>query len=152
MAHKLIVAWATELDAFHLGARLEAYEETKPVIEAFRLLDLKLPQEILRIIVDAVLDGAYVEKIGLWLQARMCLRATCKPRDHFTEKEMHDEFAIGCKNSGTPDDKIYDINFWEEARERHEYTTTTYLAKLTAKSNRDQMEEFGIHQEVCDHQ
>lgn len=80
---------------------------------------------------DEVLDDAYVEKIGPWLKARRCLGATYKPEDHFTEKEMHYKFAIGCKYSETRYVEDYEEYLEEEAQERHEDTIAACLAKLT---------------------
>ena len=152
MAKNLMIAWATELDACHLAARLEAYGETKPALEAFRLLDLKLPEIIISIISNMILDDAYAEKIESWVQADRCLTGQCTDESHFTAKELHDSFRVGCRRLETPYEAITeDYKLSNASRSRHQDIMEDHLDKLTAKPDPNLKNKFGVYQEACHH-
>ena len=149
MGDPLLVAWATEVDAFQLGTRLEAYAETRPVIEAFCHLGLNLPQEVTKMIVDEVKDSAYISKAHSWLQAQRCCKATCTSESHFTSQELHDEFSIGCKDTWGAEDDDAEERLWERGRECHEAVTNTYLTKFDSTRLSGQNDSFNLCQQVC---
>ena len=150
MKNRLSLVWATEVDAFQLGARLEAYADTRPAIEAFRLCDLKLPAEVIDMVIDEVRYLAYVENIGPWLEARRCYKATCTPESHYTVQELHDYFSIGCSAAEDIEKDLNELGLSDASRVRHNSLINTYIPKFLPRSRLDQTDKFDVCQQVSD--
>ena len=130
MDHHIDIAWALEIPHAQLGARLEAYIETKPTITAFRacLRQLRLPPkaeippEILQMILNALRDATYEPKISMWDQGRRCLQDDCETVDHFTRDYIADY-------KFTHPSEIDEL-LWKERTEQHLITVEDYLLKF----------------------
>lgn len=147
MSDQLIIAWATKVEASQLGARLEAYSETKPAIEAFMKLKRNLPAEVKEIITNAVKDQAYVKIIGSWLQAESCYDAYCTIESHFSAQELHDEANIRCKWNADPIDiSCLDV----ECEERHHNAVVSHLAKMNPTGRGETTGYSGVSHQACD--
>ena len=147
MSDQLVIAWATEMDASQLGARLEAYSETKPAIEAFMKLKRNLPAEVKEIITNAVKDQAYVRIIGSWLQAESCYDAYCTQASHFTAQELHHKANVNCDWNADPIDfSCLDV----EREERHQNVVVSHLAKMNSMGRRKQMGDSDLSYQACD--
>ena len=93
MVIKLAVAWATPVDPVHLGARVEAYVETKSTISTFRLCSqyasqgsslVRLPAEVLELVVAQVQEAEFQDRRQGWAQDLDCCQYDCHPTDHLS--------------------------------------------------------------------
>ena len=92
----ITIAWATPVDPVALGARLEAFAETKAATSTFRLCAKyasdssieRLPPEIIENISSAALDLAFSERIHGWIKAHACLVNTCNDDHDFSNDEI----------------------------------------------------------------
>ena len=147
MSDQLIIAWATEVDPCQLGARLEAYSETKSAIKAFMDLKIPLPAEVIESITNAVKDQAYMKIIGSWLQAESCYDACCTIKSHFSAQELHDEANIGCDWNVDPIDiSCLDVEF----EERHHNAVVSHLAKMNPSGRGEKTGYTGVSHQACD--
>ena len=137
----IMIAWATPVQVTQLGARLEAYAETKSAITTFRLAashtmlagHRSLPQEIVSTITSMVRDHAYKLKRKEWTKLSKCLANTCTAFSHMDEARIRSmrEFKsfreCDCCNDedGIPDDYMC------EARDAHESEVEEYCHRLT---------------------
>ena len=95
MDSKINLAWAVGVNYAQLGARLEAYVETKPTITTFRAClphspipaVSNIPLEVIETIEEALKDMVYFPKVRDWLQDCKCIRNECGFRDHFPERD-----------------------------------------------------------------
>ena len=153
---KIHLAWAVPVNHARLGARCEAYIETRASITTFKICSEKskllsvLPGEVIGLITDELTDLVYVEKMVYWLCAQNCVTGKCTTKDHFTKDEMQDYYRDFCDDRGKPggDSPCSDFdNYLEEwtrqdAEERHDPTVESHKTKIT------ETEKFPILQEV----
>ena len=79
--NSIIIAWATPVNLAQLGARLEAYVETKAAMTTFRLAARhsalailhNLPEEIMEMIAGNVRDSVFRKKWRTWTRIGKCL-------------------------------------------------------------------------------
>ena len=143
MDHHIDIAWALKVDHVQLGARLEAYVETKSAITTLRacLLRLSLPSnssmppEISEMIVDEVRDASYKRRISKWHQGRRCVQDECIATDHFTKNEL------ACLDFDPYEDEEW---LWEERREKHDSRVKNYLKKFKPSKSQRLIERFAI--------
>ena len=147
MSPQLTIAWATKVDASQLGARLEAYSETKSAIEAFVGLKLPLPAEVIDIITNAVKDQAYTKIIGSWLQAENCCNACCTFGSHFSAQELHDEADVGCDCTA---DRIDLSRLDVERDRRHHNIVVSHLAKMNPTGRGASTASSDASYQACD--
>lgn len=97
MVISLTVAWATPVDCVALGARLEAYVETKAAISTFRICTqqaptgtslARLPAEVLGLVGALVQDFVFEDRQRAWIQDLCCCQWDCRPIDHFSDVEV----------------------------------------------------------------
>ena len=144
MGHHIDIAWALKIDHAQLGARLEAYVESKSAITILRacLLRLNLPSnssippEISQMIVDELRIASYKPKIYKWHQGRRCVQDECNLLGHFTRKELAD-LDYDCSNPAQE-------YLWEERREIHDSRVKKYLQRFKPSKSQTLMERFAI--------
>ena len=104
MVNKVTVAWATPVDAFALGAQIEAHAESKASIHSFRLcvkyaqasgkLLGTLSPELVEIVV-AHIRQPFLDKFSAeWQEAKRCCLAECKASDHFDSEVLADMKSV----------------------------------------------------------
>ena len=93
------INWAVKVDEAVVGARLEAYFETKACITALMLSIqnqqsaptngenptktlAKPPLEVICMIKDEIMDQSYRSKIAEWRVAKKCIKHDCDSIDH----------------------------------------------------------------------
>ena len=82
--NSIVIAWATPVNLAQLGARLEAYAETKAAMTTFRLIARhttlaalhNLPEEILEMIAGNVRDSIFRKKWRTWTRIGKWLSGT----------------------------------------------------------------------------
>ena len=94
MVNNLTMAWATPVDTVKLGARLEAYVDTKSAVLTLRLCIpyapsgcylAKLSPEVIGIIGTQVQDAVFETLRPSWELAWECCQDTCSSHDHQRE-------------------------------------------------------------------
>lgn len=98
MVNDVTVAWATPVNAFALGAQIEAHAESKASIHTFRLcvkyaqasgeLLGRLPPEIVEIVVAHLRQPFLDRYLAEWESAERCCSAQCTASDHFDSEEV----------------------------------------------------------------
>ena len=119
MVNNLTVAWATPVNVYDLGARLEAYVEGKATISTFRSCIgnahtdaplTKLPPELVEIVADYVRRPILERRQKTWEASRCCCQRMCFPTDHLTDAQISnykvDLFGEDCELF---DDRILDF-------------------------------------------
>ena len=101
--NNIVISWATQVDLVQLGARLEAYAETKAAITTFRLAVRtsavtachNLPEEIISMIATRVRDIGSERKTKKWNIFTKCLTSGCDPLFHACDQDLDvmDEFG-----------------------------------------------------------
>lgn len=96
--NKVTVAWATPVDAFALGAQMEAHVESKAPVHTFRLcvkyahasglLLGRLPPELVENVVAHIRQPILERFSAKWQSAERCCSAKCTPSDHFAPEEL----------------------------------------------------------------
>lgn len=130
MDGKISLVWAVEVDYPQLGARLEAYVDTKAQITTLKACVAhpearpvsKLLVELVSMVGDALKDIVYTQKIPEWHQGARCVQNECVGRDHFKTSELSTRFE---------DDVIPDTEDFEESLERHMGIDDEHLHKIT---------------------
>ena len=144
----ITLAWAVPVDAPSLGARLEAYAETRAASHIFTLCVKhavgsrmgQLPPEIVQNVCSALWDSAFDAKIEDWRKAHACLSNACKTFDHFSEDALEglkEDFLAVVKGEGldvlTVDERFRE---WLEdmgmCTDRHEEVVLEHVYKLRA--------------------
>ena len=97
------LAWATPFHLAQLGARLEAYAETKAAITTFRFAARskflsKLPEEIISNIADKVRDTVVRHKMIKWTKINSCLSNTCTSSSHLRRSDVDFVDNFGSSN------------------------------------------------------
>ncbi|KAL8964253.1 MAG: hypothetical protein Q9183_004584 [Haloplaca sp. 2 TL-2023] len=128
---------AVKVNPAQLGARIEAYVETKAAAETLKACIAhsknaslsKVPLEVTRMIIDELQDSTYRNKIPQWVQGCKCATGECSPRDHLTGSQLR-EFLCEGSEGYTMDglDPIED----EEIFEEHRFTMEHFLRKIGA--------------------
>lgn len=144
MTHHINIAWALKVNHDQLGARLEAYVETKSVVNTLRacLLRLSLPSkstippEISQMIVDKLRDASYLPKILKWHRRRRCVQDECETLDHVDMDVLADH------KIDDPDD--VDELFWEERMLKHDSRVEKYLHKVNPPKSQNSMRGFAL--------
>ncbi|KAL8737242.1 MAG: hypothetical protein Q9181_001861 [Wetmoreana brouardii] len=143
MRSNISLAWAINVGHAQLGARLEAYVETKAAITTFKACVRhttiysmsQLAPELVEMIADALKDTAYLQRAHQWLSERKCLLHECRPRDHFTKAERYDilagvflgvEYELEDLASDEEDDYL-----WDTGMETHDDIVFSHLDKIT---------------------
>lgn len=137
----ILLAWATPVNLVQLGARLEAYAETKAGITTFRIAARhstlapfhKLPEEILSMIASEVREIAFNGNLKFWTRVRECLSNDCSKLDHARSVSRR---YIG--SSSLSDDEVYE-KFKFEAADEHQRHVERYcqsLSNLDGRSSR----------------
>ena len=147
MDSKISLAWAVSVNYAQLGARLEAYVETKPTITTFRAcLPLSpipsvsnIPREVVELIEEALKDMVYFPKVRDWLKDCKCIRNECGFRDHFPEED--DDASI------YSEDEIE----WDGRSERHQEILDEHIHKVTVPSSNHIVGKFARCKEVSDY-
>lgn len=142
MDRKINIAWALKLDHAQLGARLEAYVETKSAVTTLQacLLRMSLPStssippEISQMIVDVLRDACYEPKILKWHEARRCVQSACTASDHFRHNEL----------AGIDFTEKADSNLWVERMHEHDKTVRDYLRRIKVSRGQSEMKMFAI--------
>ena len=101
MEGKVNFAWAIEADHAQLGARLEAWIETKAAISTltacfkhYRLpakggLPARgIPEEIQTMIANELKTAVYEERVQRWTRVQRCVELNCETLDHFTPRDL----------------------------------------------------------------
>lgn len=135
MQDAITLAWAIKVDHTQLGARIEAYVETKAAISTLRACiahsDVQsmssLPPELVAMIVATLKDIVYVPKIQDWNTARRCLQDECSFKEHFTEEEL-------CEMDY---DSRYEEEFALEHRDIHQDIARAHLQKIMLPTSND---------------
>ena len=93
MVNNVTVAWATPVDAFTLGAQIEAHVESKAPVHTFRLcvkyaqasgkLLGRLPPELVENVVAYIRQPCLDNYLAEWQSAERCCLAECRASDHF---------------------------------------------------------------------
>ena len=136
MENDITLAWAVSVDYAKLGARLEAYVETKAQITTLKACVAsscsthpsisKLPPEIVTAIANALKDIVYVPKIKRWLRAQKCVHNECERVDHFTKQELWKYESWSELPLEEDDDILY-----QDSLERHQDAVYQHLDKIT---------------------
>ena len=142
MGHRIDIAWALEVPHAQLGARLEAYVETKSAAATLRaclprlslLSNFTIPPEVTEMIVDYMRDISYESRISEWHQGRRCAQDECTTLDHFTPNELANY------DIEHPDD--VDEVLWEDQMDRHEERAEVYLLKIRRLKSSELMGMF----------
>ncbi|KAL8703709.1 MAG: hypothetical protein Q9201_003110 [Fulgogasparrea decipioides] len=140
MPGNISLAWAINVGHAQLGARLEAYVETKAAITAFKACVRhttihsmsQLAPELVEIIADALKDTVYLRKVPQWLSERKCLLNECRSRDHFTKAERYDcllDVLMEVDYDLCSDDE--DDYLLEQGMEIHDEIVLSHLDKIT---------------------
>lgn len=78
---RIMIAWAMPVSLPQLGARLEAYVETKAAIttlrSAARYKSYHLPEEIIQMIASNLQDIVFRHKMKSWIKIYKCATNTC---------------------------------------------------------------------------
>ena len=128
MREDISLAWAVGVDFPRLGARLEAYVETKAAITTFAACKsvsnipsmTALPVEVLTMIHDALTDMVYLEKLHEWHRAQRCLQGECHARDHSTSKESN-EYVDFCARFGRHKDFVMKFQEYFSTKSRGKF-------------------------------
>ena len=143
MDSKISLAWAVSANYAQLGARLEAYVETKPTITTFRACLPRspipsvsnIPLEVIETIEGALKDMAYFPKVRDWLKDCKCIRNECGFRDHFPDD---DDVSIDSEDDIT----------WGERCERHQEIIDDHVHKVTHPASDPIVGKFARCKEV----
>lgn len=148
MQDAITLAWAVNVEHAQLGARLEAYVETKAAISTLRACvahsDIpsmsSSPPELMAMIAGALTDLIYKRKIHGWNIARECVENICKTPDHFTEAELEDKEY--------PWDSDSEDYLWPESMEIHRNTIEDHVQKITLPMSSNAARKFARCKEV----
>ena len=148
MSGQVEISWALKIDHVQLGARLEAYVETKSAVTTFRacLLRLRLPSnssissEISQMVVDNLRDASYEPKILSWHKAQRCVQDTCTLTDHFTQSEIV-RYDIGRPNQPKN-------HFSFERKHNHYHMVANYMQKIKLQGSQREMRRFAVCKDV----
>ena len=98
MAGNIALAWALPVKTELLGARLEAYVKSKPIINMFKLCVKygqltgapigKLPQELVEMVAKKIHEPLLYDSTRRWANYQKCLDHVCMPSDHFDEPHL----------------------------------------------------------------
>lgn len=95
MFDQVKLAWTVPVSAAALGARLEAYADTKAMIKTFELCvkytqaPLKyFPPEIVLMIPSRIRDSAFLPHLEEWERAHRCLEGECGSLEHFSSDDL----------------------------------------------------------------
>lgn len=98
--NNVTVAWATPVNAFNLGAQMEAHVESKAPVHTFRLcvkyaqasgnLLGRLPPELVENVVAHIRQPIFERYSAEWQSAERCCSAECTPSDHFDPEVLED--------------------------------------------------------------
>ncbi len=148
MQDAVTLAWAVKVHHAQLGARLEAYVETKAAISTLRACVAhsvipsmsSLPPELVAMIAGLFADLLYQRKIQGWNIAKACLQNHCITTDHFTEAELEDmEYQY---DSGSEE------VLWSEGMDIHRTTVEDHVQKITLSTRNDAARKFSKCKEV----
>lgn len=107
-----------------LGAYLEAYVKTIPVITALRMCNRfgtgddchinRLPVELVKLIEEHIVESEWEKMLPTWSQTLKCCEGNCEPLDHYWEDELYRLYhsTYGCANDGceTIHPQVHDID------------------------------------------
>lgn len=135
--NNLSVSWSVKAPWAQLGARLEAYAETKATISAARFCvgpgghtTKSLPVEIFDMIAGNIKDAAYIDSIGAWLKEEKCAQRACKDRDHLTAEELEGWFKGRGPMTVEEQDAYLDAEAYEHSGEGHSDIVIALREKL----------------------
>ena len=136
--NQLVVAWAWPVSLPHLGARVEAYAETKSSINTFRLVTRysalsachNLPEDVFSMIARRIRDMVYKEKMQAWIKINNCLSNTCTTMSHVSH-EAQDSLFEGLSGKVSDDDPYITEHFTEDAAEQHQDDVWDYCMALS---------------------
>ena len=145
----ILLGWAIPVDDTALGARLEAYAETKAAITTFRLCVQKvknptsgmgqLSPEVTELIVARVRDAVFDARMQDWAKIHGCVRKVCRNSHHFNETELANLSAgdelLDYDGRDGPRCTLDDI---AAAEVRHGDAVQKHLIKLKGRRNKVQ--------------
>ena len=148
MINNITVAWATPVDAYDLGARLEAFVECKGVISTFRIcvkharFDTplsQLPPELIEIVAEYVRLPIFEQRRSEWQDCRWCCQNGCHPSSHLSNERISEIkiewFDEDCELF---DDRVLDFEdeLQEEGigYEEHHQRIENFLEKIDERS------------------
>ena len=143
MNNPINLVWAVPINHARLGARVEAYVESKAAITVFRLcveksnLWSRLPPELVDIMANKIKYLAYQDTIAYWLRAEGCVANTCVMADHFNVEEILEFKDCDCSVASSESkatschcvDDVEDIVL-PEKHKRHDDTIKGHLRKI----------------------
>ena len=92
----ITLTWATPFDAAELGARMEAYVETKALVHVFKLCVQhaqseaplgRLSPELIEMIATEVHDAAFNKQLKMWHKDLFCCANVCRPSEHLSAEK-----------------------------------------------------------------
>ena len=157
MEGKVSLAWAIQTDHAQLGARLEAWIETKAAITTlkacFRHYRLPpkaaspkrgIPPEIVTLIANEMKATVYERRVQRWTKVQRCMELECDTLDHFTSRDLE---HCGWWIPKAPRHLIRNT-FAREASERHEMRIGRHLEKIMPCADETEKGRFARHIDV----
>ena len=139
MEAKISLAWAIEVDSAQLGARLEAYIETKAAVTTLvaclsryrlppkaHIPERTIPREIIDLIADAVKDADYEPRVRAWTKSRRCAQNKCETLDHLTQADIN-----GIIRSYVDPRNYNPARLFADSCPKHWAIKTPFLEKIT---------------------
>ena len=150
----MTLAWAIPVKTQLLGARLEAYVESKLLVATFKLCVKygpsnhapvgRLPPELINLIVDRIQWPILNSCESRWARYQLCLEDKCSTYDHFTEEQI-------CDNEFYPHNDVEDE--YEDDRYEHFMDLEWKLGCTHEIILREHLEKFkalsGDQSEAC---
>lgn len=168
----ITLSWATPFDAAELGARMEAYVETKALVLVFKLCVQRaqseaplgrLSPELIEMIATEVHDAAFKKKLKIWHKDLFCCANVCRPSEHLSaeqRKSLKDDYKLelrseheddsgsdsdcGCGNHF--DDYLAELGVGQD---EHIDAVETTLAKVENNSYAESSGNFAKCRKVC---
>lgn len=98
MVDQILLAWATPVNTGSLGASLEAYVDSQPVINVLNLYVKygqisgapigKFPQELVDRVAKDIYEPLFCNAASRWAKYQFFFDNVCTPSDHFSESEL----------------------------------------------------------------
>ena len=152
MSNQVSLAWAVPVDYTQLGARLEAYVETRAAVTTFKACILhttirsmsNLPPELVGSVIDALKDIIYLQKIDMWNIERRCMEQECNTRSHLAMGNHISPHLLGLFNPDVSDDEDDDFSL----NEMHYVAVEEHPAKITRAIGDKPVKNFARCKEV----
>ena len=168
----ITLTWATPFDAAELGARMEAYVETKALVHVFKLCVQRaqseaplgrLSPELIEMIATEIHNAAFNKQLKMWRKDLFCCGNVCRPSEHLSEescKSLRDDYRMELASEDEDDSECdnhcgcahhFDGYLAElgMGQDEHNDAVETFLAKVENNSYVESSDSFANCRKVC---